>query len=182
MLYIDIPWLCETQDGNRGLAPLAEVSSTQPELYAGLDRTFDTLMDRSAGLLEKQTASIGLVELLQRCLGTNRSTHPARVPRLTRAADFIRDNCARALSLEEICREVSLSASHLIRAFKETYGLTPHAYQLNCRIEFCRARLRAGHPIAEVALAAGFSDQAHFQRTFKRFVAATPGQYQSRYS
>jgi AraC-like DNA-binding protein len=69
----------------------------------------------------------------------------------------------------------------LIRAFKQEHGLTPHAYQLNCRIEFCRSQLRAGHSIAEVALAAGFSDQAHFQRSFKKFVAATPGQYQARF-
>jgi AraC-like DNA-binding protein len=112
-------------------------------------------------------------------LGTHRSAHRKRVPRLERAADFIRQNCTRSLKLEEICAEASLSASHLIRAFKKEHGLTPHAYQLNCRIEFGRSQLRAGHSIADVALAAGFSDQAHFQRSFKKFVAATPGQYQA---
>jgi AraC-like DNA-binding protein len=58
--------------------------------------------------------------------------------------------------------------------------LTPHAYQINGRIEYSRALLRQGRAIAEVALEAGFADQAHLQRTFRQWVAATPGQYQSR--
>ena len=94
--------------------------------------------------------------------------------RITQAADFIRQNSTRSLRLEEICAEASLSASHLIRAFKQEYGLTPHAYQLNCRIEFCRSQLRAGHSIADVALAAGFSDQAHFQRELQEVRCGDP--------
>ena len=185
MLYIDVAWLGEVQDATVGsasgrFAPFSAMSTTQPDLYDGLNRLFHTLIDPRTEPLEKQTASVCFVDLLQGRLGTNRSTQPARIPRLTRAADYIRNNCTRSLNLEDICAQVSLSASYLIRAFKAAYGLTPHAYQLNCRIEFCRTQLRAGHPLTEVALAAGFSDQAHFQRTFKKFVAATPGQYQSR--
>jgi AraC-like DNA-binding protein len=187
MLYIDVPWLCGTRcaphiGGSRDFAPLSRISTTRPELYHGLNRLFDTLINPAIAPLEKQTASISFVDLLRLCLDTDRSAPSARTPRLVRAADFIRDNCTRPLSLEDICREAGLSASHLIRAFRETYGLTPHAFQLNCRIEFCRSQLRAGRSIADVAFAAGFSDQAHFQRTFKRFVSATPGQYRARLS
>jgi AraC-like DNA-binding protein len=70
-----------------------------------------------------------------------------------------------------------LSASYLTRAFRAQYGLTPHAFLMNQRIQYARGRLRRGHAIAEVALDAGFADQAHFQRTFKQFLAATPGHY-----
>ena len=45
------------------------------------------------------------------------------------------------------------------------------------RIQRSRAALRDGRPIAEVAQAFGFADQAHLQRAFKRLVAATPGEY-----
>jgi AraC-like DNA-binding protein len=182
MLYIDVPWLSEIQAAadisrTHGFAPFSTIATTQPKLYYGLNRLFDTLINPQAEHLEKQSASIAFIELLQRCLGTRGSTHPRGTPRLTRAADFIRQHCTRSLRLEDICVEAGLSASHLIRAFKQAYGLTPHAYQLNCRIEVCRAQLRSGHSIAEVACAAGFSDQAHFQRIFKRFVATTPGRY-----
>jgi AraC-like DNA-binding protein len=184
MLYIDVPWLCETQaaagiNSNPRFTPFSTIATTQPELYDGLNRLFDTLIDPRIEHLEKQSAAVSFMGIVQLHLGTSGSAHRKKATRLTRAADFIRHNCTRSLRLEEICAETSLSASHLIRAFKEAHGLTPHAYQLNCRIEFCRSQLRAGHSIADVALAAGFSDQAHFQRSFKKFVAATPGQYQA---
>jgi AraC-like DNA-binding protein len=98
---------------------------------------------------------------------------------LTRAAEFIAENCTRALKLDDVCKAAELSASHLIRAFKQRYGMTPHAYLINRRIQYSRAQLRRGRLIADVALDAGFADQAHLQRTFKRLVAATPGQYRS---
>ena len=97
--------------------------------------------------------------------------------KLVRTADYIREHCTDALKLEDICVAAELSPSYLIRAFKQYYGLTPHAFLVNQRIQFARAQLRQGELIADVALAAGFADQAHFQRTFKQHFAATPGQY-----
>jgi AraC-like DNA-binding protein len=184
MLYIDVPWLCETQaaagiNSNPCFTPFSTIATTRPELYDGLNRLFDTLIDPRIEHLEKQSAAVAFAGMIQLHLGTSRPAHHKNASRLTQAADFIRRNCTRSLRLEEICAEASLSPSHLIRAFKEAHGLTPHAYQLNCRIEFCRSQLRAGRSLAQVALAAGFSDQAHFQRSFKKFVAVTPGQYQA---
>jgi AraC-like DNA-binding protein len=184
MLYIDVPWLAEIQatadiDASRRFTPFSTIATTQRELYDGLHRLFDTLIDSHTEPLQKQTAAVSFMEMVYLRLGTSGSAPGKKAPRLTGAADFIRHNCTRSLRLEEICAAASLSPAHLIRAFKQAHGLTPHAYQLNCRIEFCRAQLRAGHPIAEVALAAGFSDQAHFQRSFKKYVAATPGQYRA---
>lgn len=176
MFYIDVPWLCAASES--GFVPFATTATTQIDLYHGLNRLFDTLTDAKIGHLEKECTAISFMELLPQRL-KNGSTHKTGLPNLTRAADFIRQNCTQPLKLQDICRNAGLSASHLIRAFRQLHGLTPHAYQLNCRVEFCRAQLRAGRAIAEVALAAGFADQAHFQRTFKRFVAATPGQYRA---
>ena len=99
--------------------------------------------------------------------------------RLARAAEFIADNCTRPLSLGDICAAAGLSESYLIRAFQRRYGLTPHAFLIDRRIRYSRARLRRGHAIAEVAADAGFADQAHLHRAFKRLVAATPGQYRA---
>nr|WP_245904493.1 helix-turn-helix transcriptional regulator [Halomonas lactosivorans] len=64
-----------------------------------------------------------------------------------------------------------------MRAFKQHFGFTPHAYLINRRIQLGQRDLKRGTPIAEAALNAGFADQPHFQRTFKRLVAATPNQY-----
>lgn len=178
MLYVDVPWLCETQTA-AGFTPYAAIATTQPELYHGLNCLFDTLIDPRIEHLQKQSAAVSFLDTVHRRLGSGGSRRGKPAPRLMQAADFIRQNCTRPVRLEEICATAKLSPSHLIRAFKEVHGLTPHAYQLNCRIEFCRSQLRAGHSIAEVALAAGFADQAHFQRSFKKLVAATPGQYRT---
>jgi AraC-like DNA-binding protein len=179
MFYIDVPWLRTIQDdlgGSRScFIPFSATTSWQPELYDGLNRLFAILVDPRVEVLRKHSAAVIFMMAAQRVLG--RGSTRGKPPSLARAAEFIRQNCARSVKLQEICAEVDLSASHLIRSFKEVYGLTPHAYQLNCRIELCRSRLRRGWPIADVALAAGFSDQAHLQRIFKRLVAATPGQY-----
>jgi transcriptional regulator GlxA family with amidase domain len=98
-------------------------------------------------------------------------------PRLELAAELIQQHCGEPLRLDTLCEAAQLSPSQLIRGFKQRYGLTPHAYLLNRRIQFAHARLKSGAALAEVAQEAGFADQAHFQRTFKQLLAATPGQY-----
>lgn len=57
------------------------------------------------------------------------------------------------------------------------FGFTPHAYLINYRIQRGQRELKHGKPIAETALNVGFADQPHFQRTFKKLLAATPKQY-----
>jgi AraC-like DNA-binding protein len=182
MLYIDALWVGAIEDDpgvnpRATFVPFAGTVTRRPGLYAGLNRLFELLIDPQVEPLRKESAAVMLVVAVREALGT--ALTYTTTPSLARAAEFIRENCTRSLKLQEICTEVGLSASHLIRSFKDVYGLTPHAYQVNCRIEFCRSRLRRGWPIAEVALAAGFSDQAHLQRIFKRVVAATPGQYRA---
>ena len=184
MLYVEVPWLIGIQQDlgisrNQDFRPFLTTATTQPRLYAGLHRLYDVLTDEQAECLQKHSAALAFMAATQQAL------NPAPdLPRyghrgLVRAAEFIRDNYARSLKLDEICSAADLSPSYLIRAFKDKYGLTPHAYLTNCRIEFSRSQLRRGRPIAEVALAAGFSDQAHLQRSFKKLVAATPGQYRA---
>lgn len=184
MLYFEVAWLtglqqdlgCSWRDRFR---PFLATATTQPGLYAGLRRLHDVLTDRQADSLEKHSAAVAFMTTVQQALSPvpDLPSHGHRG--LARAAEFIRDNYARSIRLEEICSAAELSPSYLIRAFNDKYGLTPHAYVTNCRIEFSRSQLRRGRPIAEVALAAGFSDQAHLQRAFKQLVAATPGQYRN---
>ena len=99
--------------------------------------------------------------------------------RLEQAAQFIHTHCTDNLTLEAICAASGLSQSYLIRTFKAYHGMTPHAYLTNSRILYAQQRLKAGDPLAQIALDAGFADQAHFQRQFKRLVAATPAQYRA---
>jgi len=56
--------------------------------------------------------------------------------------------------------------------------MTPHAYQLDLRINRARQLLRRGDAPADVAQQLGFADQSHFHRAFRQRVALTPGAFQ----
>ncbi|WP_121974081.1 AraC family transcriptional regulator [Acinetobacter stercoris] len=84
------------------------------------------------------------------------------------------------ISLETLSEKVGISRYAIIRLFKNNFGLTPHAYQLNQKINLARERLKSGQQILHVAYDLGFSDQSHFHRVFKSFTGVTPKQYQQR--
>lgn len=182
MLHVDVEWFAGLQhelgfSESRAFRAFSQTMTLDPLLFDGLNRLCAILLDGDAETLRKESAALTFFSEVQQRL------NPATLPdhdasrQLTRAAEFIAENCTQSLKLEDVCKAAELSASHLIRAFKQRYGMTPHAYLINRRIQYSRAQLRRGRLIADVALDAGFADQAHLQRTFKRLVAATPGQY-----
>ncbi|MHC8395130.1 AraC family transcriptional regulator [Pseudomonas sp. LB3P93] len=182
MLYVETPWLTDLQHQLGFSQDLAfrRFSITHirdGSLFAGLNGLYEILVDPLQDVLCKHSAAVEFFTDVQQRL--NPIDQPLREPnfKLERAADYIRDNCTRQLKLEDICEAAQLSPSYLIRAFKHHYGMTPHAFLVNRRIQFARDQLRNGKLIADVALEAGFADQAHFQRVFKQHLAATPGQY-----
>ena len=80
------------------------------------------------------------------------------------------------LTVEMLSREVGLSAAHFARAFKETMGRAPHQYLLALRLERARRLLENTEAsLSDIAQRAGFADQAHFTRLFKRAFGTTPG-------
>lgn len=79
--------------------------------------------------------------------------------------------------LVDFARRAGVSQFQLLRAFKRRYGLPPHAYELNMRLERAREMLRDGFSAADAAAANDFTDQSHFTRHFRRMWGMTPGQY-----
>ncbi|MBC3777156.1 AraC family transcriptional regulator [Pseudomonas sp. SWRI99] len=182
MLYVETPWLTDLQHQLGFAAELefrrfSDTHLADAELFGRLMALYETLVDDQQEVLHKQSAAVEFFSDLQLRLNPVEQPVPEPNFKLERAADFIREHCTEVLSLEAICAAAQLSPSYLIRAFKQRYGMTPHAFVVNQRIQFARERLRSGQLIADVALQAGFADQAHFQRAFKQHLAATPGQY-----
>jgi len=89
----------------------------------------------------------------------------------------LRYNLQAPPSLDVLARRFSLRKETLIRTFKQDTGLTPGTFLNISRIEFAKARLRAGDDIADVSYQSGFADQSHFHKTFVSYTAATPRQY-----
>jgi AraC-like DNA-binding protein len=81
------------------------------------------------------------------------------------------------VTLRALARFAGLSAFHLCRVFREAVGMPPHAYQTQIRVRRAKSLLAAGVPIARAAAEAGFYDQSHLTRHFKRIVGLTPGRY-----
>ncbi|HYD60931.1 MAG TPA: AraC family transcriptional regulator [Noviherbaspirillum sp.] len=182
MLYVDRSWLGGLQkelgfSPNTDFRPFAATMSTAPVLYDEFNRFYDILTGDDTEPLNRECAAVAFFDQVQQSLDPAPMQEREANRRLERAAEFLSDNCTRPLKLEDVCSAANISASYLIRAFKKHYGMTPHAYLLNRRVQVARSLLKGGGEIADVALEVGFSDQAHFQRVFKQFLAATPGQY-----
>lgn len=98
--------------------------------------------------------------------------------RLRRALEFMHDNYARSLSLEDVASAAYLSEYHFARLFKEIVGVTPHVYLANLRLERARKLLAETElAISEVASMVGYHSQSHFTKVFKSITGVTPRTY-----
>jgi AraC-like DNA-binding protein len=94
---------------------------------------------------------------------------------LRRAIDYLEAHLSRQVSLEELSALVGLSQYHFSRAFKASTGVPPHRFQLEARVRRAKELLhQPALPLADIALAVGFSDQAHFTRAFRVATGLTP--------
>lgn len=141
-----------------------------------------THLEADATVLERESYWLAfLTQLIARHGDGCRST-PTQVPKANRellqqALAYLETNYAANVTLDELAAQTHLSPYHLLRLFKATYGLPPHAYLTQLRVQRAKRLLLAGQPIAAVALAVGFTDQSHLTRHFKRIVGVPPGQY-----
>jgi AraC-like DNA-binding protein len=104
---------------------------------------------------------------------------PYRSPAAVRTVrDLLAGRLADPPSLDDLARESGMSPFALVRAFRAETGLPPHAYVNHLRVRLARRLLDGGVAPADVAAAAGFADQAHLTRHFKRVVGVPPRAYQ----
>jgi AraC-like DNA-binding protein len=81
------------------------------------------------------------------------------------------------LTLADLSQLCDRSPFHLVRIFRESVGLPPHAYLTHIRITEAKKRLFRTNSLTQIAIDLGFTDQSHFTKTFKAWVGVTPGQY-----
>ena len=115
------------------------------------------------------------------------STTPAQeqhlrdLVRLRRVRDRIDREYAEPLDVEALALGEHMSAGHLSREFKRTYGESPYSYLMTRRIERAMALLRRGDlSVTEVCFAVGFSSLGTFSTRFSELVGVPPSTYRAR--
>jgi len=101
------------------------------------------------------------------------------VAAVERARDFLDAERTRVIRSVELEAVTGLSRYELARQFRLVCGTSPYRYLLMRRLDLARAEIARRRSLGEVALDAGFADQAHLSRTFKAAVGLTPGRYRA---
>ncbi len=98
--------------------------------------------------------------------------------RLRRVEQYVADHFHRCISLSELANVAGLSRMHFAAQFRIATGYRPREYLLNYRTEQAKTLLATTErPLAEIALAVGFSTQAHFSTVFKRISGESPARW-----
>ena len=92
--------------------------------------------------------------------------------------DYIEAHLSEQIPLATLARLTRLSTFHFCRAFKQSFGVPPHRYHTNRRIEQAKIMLaERKHSVTEVGLTVGFSETSSFTAVFRKFTGQTPSRY-----
>lgn len=99
-------------------------------------------------------------------------------PWLARVEEMLRVHFAHPPSMRRLAEEAGVHPVHLARVFRRHHGCTAATHVRKLRVAWAQEQLtRTGASLAEVALAAGFSDQSHFARVFRQLVGMSPARW-----
>jgi AraC-like DNA-binding protein len=142
--------------------------------------TLHRILGEHGNLIEQETA---LLDFLATLIGRHgddglrlESVGPAE-RRLQNVRDSLHAHFAENISIVNLANLACLSEYHFIRLFRKRFGVSPHSYLTQIRLDAARRMLRNGNPLAETAVTVGFCDQSHLDRHFKRTYGITPGQF-----
>ncbi|MEI5681151.1 MULTISPECIES: AraC family transcriptional regulator [unclassified Mesorhizobium] len=178
MLYLEPSLLLECLGNEGGALPFVDeavlsdnaLSATLLSALGPLDRALDDLFVDD------------FVMQLMRSLSRHarRPAQPIGKPALRAASlarDFLDANAMRVVRSEELEAVTGLDRYALSRHFRAVFSTSPHRFLLMRRLQRARRMIETGEPLAEIAVTAGFSDQSHFNRQFKKAYGLTPGRW-----
>jgi AraC-like DNA-binding protein len=97
---------------------------------------------------------------------------------IRRVSDYIDAHLSGRILVSDLSTIVQRSQAHFSRAFKRTFGVSPHLYILRRRIEkACHLMLMSDDSLSDIALACGMSDQPHLCKIFRQMTGRTPASW-----
>ena len=98
--------------------------------------------------------------------------------RLTQAREALADTSGRKVSIEELARTLEMSPFHFIRQFDAVFGVTPHQFRIQARLDRAKRLLAiGGHSVTDVCFEVGFESLGSFSDLFTRRVGTSPSSY-----
>lgn len=178
MLYLE-PALVRQAIGD-GTSPLPFVGNPvldDETLRAALLAAFGTLNGVVGDLL--LTDVVGEVARgLSRHAKVNKQTiGSVSLMRVHLARDYLCDNALRSVRSEDLERVTGIDRFTLSRQFRKVFATSPHRFLVMRRLDRARQLISQGLPLADIAAAAGFADQSHLTRHFKKCFGVTPGRW-----
>lgn len=180
MVYLEPEVLVALAGGDTGIELTRPVIADVP-----LQRALRLLLRRLEAWNASRPSPAGALaceEALVQACGVLLARHTTAAPRADEAApglaavrERLADDLAAAPTLAELAALAGLSRFQLLRRFAQAYGVTPHAWLQQQRVERARGLIRSGAGLAQAAATCGFSDQSHMTRLFTRQLGFTPG-------
>ena len=165
---------------------MADMSAGRMELQAVVASVVDLLNTAKRQLdvnREAARASISRASsLLSVEIKREHERRPSRVGRpvllgwqIQRVNEYLNGHLNRKIRVSDLSAVVQRSEAHFSRAFKETFGLSPHTYVLQRRLEKAsHLMLVSDDRLSDIAVACGMTDQAHLCKIFRQMTGQTP--------
>jgi AraC-like DNA-binding protein len=171
VLYLESAWLPESAPS----AAAAEPTFDDPDIVASVRAIHDALREPAELLDAEHEALVLRDRLLARLDGPERRTADAPLARRLRV--LLDDRILESFTISDAAAELGAHPSHLIRSFTAAHGMPPHRYLISRRVDRARRLLVDGWHVADAAASAGFYDQAHLTRHFRRILGTTPARF-----
>ncbi|CAM3832408.1 AraC family transcriptional regulator [Vibrio aquimaris] len=175
---IDPRWFSELAELNSGSdqVQFRQLIISNPTLFQHMIRLHQALGTHNLSQLAKDCLPYEGFEFLFRHYGTiqPKGTVPLGNQSISTLKDYLMENLAQPVKLEELSQLCELSPAQFQRHFKAKVGLTPYAWLSRLRLEYGFKLLKSGVSGTEVAHQIGFYDQAHFSKAFKASYGISP--------
>ena len=150
-----------------------------PEIFESMVRLYK---DDSPGAVFRRSGLLmqALAPFIERADMNQWRLWHLRADQFIPVLDLIERHMTAPLAIDELARAAHLSRGHFMSRFKQTFGLSPHQYQLLKRTEMARHRLlHTSDTISQVSSDLGFTDAFHFSRLFKKMTGKSPRQFRN---
>lgn len=180
MVYIPPALISAAGDYRTSLPFVSDPVLSDPRLWGALADILADIDGTPSDLLVNDAVT-RIAGALRRWAGAPELTIKAGAQRAIReACRFMEAHCSEVLRLEDLEKVSGLDRYEFSRQFRKLMGTSPHRYLVMRKLERAKRAILSGSGLADAAALAGFADQAHFTRHFRKAFGITPGHFSAR--